>query len=69
VGLSIPAMNAFGYIEYDIDRCLSQPIDQARVPSELNHFMTIALENIPNGFDRFFCIELFQKIDRLIFPM
>jgi len=44
-----------------ISPCLT-PIDQTLVPSQFDHFVPFALQDLPNGIDRLLGIELLQKI-------
>jgi hypothetical protein len=69
VRFSVSTSKAFGNIKHNVDRCLSQTIDQTGVPSQFYHFMSITDQDIPDGIDRFLNIEFFVKIYGLIFLM
>jgi len=59
----VPTLMALGNIKHHIDRRFLQPVDEACVTSQFDHFVPIAFEDVLDGIDRFFGIKLFQSID------
>jgi len=47
-------------VEYDINRCLPEPIDQTGISPQFDHFMSLSLQDLTDGVDRLFGIELLQ---------